>query len=967
MGKSTDRLPYSDSDYSYDSSSNLSSSDTPPPDHSTIKNAIMRLLTVGGLLGIGLTCILMVAGVGTYIYLMSTLPSAERLAGRAEAQSTKILDRNGQLLYEVFDINSQSGGRRTVVPVDKIPLVLKQATIATEDPSFYSNPGVDLRGILRAVYYDVRYGRIVSGGSTITQQLVKMTLLTPEVTLRRKIYEAFLAYQVTRAYPKDKILEFYFNSIYFGNQSYGIEAASQTYFGRHTEELTLGEASLLAGVPQAPALYDPCTNAKSTLGRQKIVLGLMVQQHYLAQPQADAAAAETERELKSDAFKKRCAQGVGIKAPHFVTYVRELLEDQYGPDVVYSSGLVVTTTIDLKMQKVAEEEAHKQVTALTGQHVSNAALVALNPKTGEILTMLGSADFFDEKIDGQVNVAIRLRQPGSSIKPFNYVAAFEKGWSPATVISDVTTHFPIQGQPDYVPHNYDNREHGLVPVRTALASSFNIPAVKTLQFVTVPTMVDTARRFGITTFKDPSNYGLALTLGGGDVELLELTSAYGVFANGGLEVPVTPFLKVADTTGRVLYDLQKNPPKGTQVAEPRYAYQITSILSDVSARAPAFGAGSALRLSRPAAAKTGTTDDWRDNWTVGYTPDLVTGVWVGNADNAPMEHISGITGAGPLWHNFMERVTAGTPVHNFAEPKGMKWVEVCNESGLLPTDLCPADHRHSEIFLEERVPTQPDNVWQKIKIDKTNGMVATDTCSPDMIDEKVFAVYPPEARQWAIDHNIPQPPTDMSPNCPIASVGGNGGDAPKATMNISWPREGAQLSGQAEITGQVQMPDFDHYTIQLGFGSDPKDWIQLTYGTNQVQDGRLGLWDTTRFPDGPYTVRLAMYDHSGKSFGGRVHVTVSNSPTATPLPTWTRVPTPTFTPSMTSTPIPPTATSAPATATVKPATATSTPTKTPVTPTATPKGKATDTVTPTKAATSMLIMATASPSPTKTP
>src|SRR5512135_3377330 len=518
----------------------------------------MRLLTVGGLLGIGLTCILMVAGVGTYVYLLSTLPSAERLAGRAEAQSTKILDRNGELLYEVFDINSQSGGRRTVVPIDKIPPVLKQATIATEDPSFYSNPGVDFRGIVRAVYYDVRYGRVVSGGSTITQQLVKRTFLTPEVTIQRKIYEAFLAYQVTRVYPKDKILEFYFNSIYFGNQSYGIEAASQTYFGKHAEELTLAQAAMLAGIPQAPALYDPCTDTKSTLGREKVVLGLMVQEHYIAQPQADAALADTDRELKSDAFKKRCAQGVGIKAPHFVTYVRELLEQQYRPDVVYSGGLNVTTTIDLKMQKVAEEEARKQVTSLTGQHVSNAALIALNPQTGEILSMLGSADFWDDKIDGQVNVAIRLRQPGSSIKPLNYVAAFEKGWSPATVISDVTTQFPIQGQPDYVPHNYDNREHGLVPVRTALASSFNIPAVKTLQFVTVPTMVDMSRRFGITTFKDPSNYGLALTLGGGDVELLELTSAYGVFANNGVRVPTTPFLKITDPTGKVLWDLQKN-------------------------------------------------------------------------------------------------------------------------------------------------------------------------------------------------------------------------------------------------------------------------------------------------------------------------------------------------------------------------------------------------------------------------
>ncbi len=925
--------------------------------HSTRRDFLsgcLHAVTIAGAIGIILMCLLFVAAVGVYGYLTTTLPSAEQLEGHVESQSTKIFDRNGELLYEIFDINSVSGGRRTVVPINKIPLVLKYATIATEDPTFYTNPGVDWYGILRAIYYDVRYGRIIMGGSTITQQLVKRTLLTPEVTIQRKVYEAFLAWQVTRTYPKDKILEFYLNSIFYGNQSYGIEAASQTYFNKPAEQLDLAEATLLAGLPQAPALYDPCTNVSSALGRQRVVLTLMTQEHYIAPPQADAAAAEMDKTLRSDAFKKRCAQGVGIKAPHFVVYVRQLLEEQYGPEVVANGGLQVTTTIDLKMQKIAEEEAAKQVTSLKGQHVSNASLVAINPKTGEILAMLGSANFFDENIDGQVNVALALRQPGSSIKPFNYVTAFEKGWSPATVLADVTTHFPIPGQPDYVPHNYDEREHGLVPVRTALASSFNIPAVKTLQFVTVPEMVNTARQFGITTFKDPSNYGLALTLGGGDVKLLELTSAYGVFADDGIRVPPTPFLKVTDSTGRVLWDLKANPSQGTQVVDPRYAFQITSILSDVSARAPAFGTGSALKLSRPAAAKTGTTDDWRDNWTIGYTPDLVTGVWVGNADNTPMEHISGITGAGPLWHNFMERVLAGTPVHNFVEPPKMKWVEVCNESGLLPTDLCPADHRHTDVFLEERVPAQPDNVWVNVKLDKSNGLLATDTCSPDLIEEKFFTVYPADARQYAIDHNIPQPPTDYSPNCPAPSTVAQTTPVPgaaQASMYISTPREGDWVSGVVNIAGTATMPNFDHYVIQIGFGSNPQDWIQYIYATNPVQDGALATWDTRRFPDGVTTIRIEMVDRSGQSYGGRVHVTIMNSPTSTPRPI--------ATPTRTSSPVP-----SPTYTLIAP---TQTPTATSVRPTATPTKPAVPaTATPTATATSPAPTVTRSPSPTQT-
>lgn len=919
----------------------------------------MRALSTLAIVLIILFCIAIVGAVGLYAYFAQSLPSADLLAGRTEAQSTKIFDRNGELLYEIFDPN---GGRRTVVPITQIPLALKQATIATEDPSFYTNPGVDARGVLRALYYLILTGKpVAGGGSTITQQLVRNTLITAEPTIQRKIREAILAFEVTRRYSKDQILEYYLNVIPYGNLAYGIEAASETYFNKRAQDLTLAEASLLAGLPQAPTAYDPCVDANAALGRQQDVLRLMIAAGYITPPQATTAAAETAQALASAAFTARCAQKAAIKAPHFVVYVREQLEALYGPEVVYKGGLQVTTTLDLKMQGIAEDEARKQIAALAGKNVTNAALVALNPKTGEILAMLGSVDFFDPKIDGQVNVAIRLRQPGSSIKPVNYVTAFQKGWTPATVISDVVTHFVIPGQPDYVPTNYDLREHGLVPVRTALASSFNIPAVKTLQFVTVPSMIDTARKLGITTFKDPSNYGLSLTLGGGEVELLELTGAYAVFANQGVRVPPTPFLKITDPAGKVLLDLKANPPKGTPVLDPRHAYQITSILSDVSARAPAFGTAGALKLSRPAAAKTGTTNDWRDNWTLGYTPGLVTGVWVGNANNSEMEHISGVTGAGPLWHNFMERVLAGTPVQDFLVPPGMVRLDVCNESGLLPTDLCPPDHRHSEIFLAENAPTQTDTVWQKIKIDRTNGLLGSDLC-PDRVDDKIFAVYPPEARQWAIDHNIPQPPTEQSPNCPLPT-----GPTPiagiKPSMSITAPRENNTLSGSVDINGTAQMPDFDHYTVQIGFGNDPQDWIQLAQAANPVQDGRLATWDTLRFPDGAYTIRLEMVDHAGHSFGGRVRVVVSNFPAPTPRPLPTATPAP-----PTRTPVPPTATATPRptntsipivpTTTPAPPTATATATKVP--PTAPPTATSAPSATPTSAPT-MTVAPSATP------
>ncbi len=713
---------------------------------------ILLLLFVGFIVLIGFV----IAGtLSVYSALASSLPPADQLANIHVDQSTKIYDRNGDLLYEVV---APTSGRRTILQPEQIPEIIKQATIATEDPSFYTNSGIDPSALVRVLYYAQSKGTVI-GGSTITQQLVKNTLLTPEATLERKIREAMLSIQITQKYPKEQILALYLNTNNYGNLAYGIQAASQSYFKKDVGELDLAEATLLAGLPQQPAIYDPCQNPEAALNRQKIVLGLMLKQGYVDAKQSDAASDEMKKRLLSKVFTTNCTAEVGTTSPHFVAYVRQVLEEKYGPEALYRGGLQVYTTIDPAMQRIAEDEARKQIDSLKGKHVSDAAVVAMNPRTGEIYAMLGSVDFFDKSIDGQVNVATRLRQPGSSIKPINYVTALKRGWTLATPILDAPAKFPNGNEPPYVPINYDKKFHGIVNVRTALANSLNIPAIKTLYFVGVPEMMDTAQSMGITTLRDPSRYGLSLTLGGGEVQLVELTGAYSVFANQGQRVPFTPFRKIIDGQGRTIFDVESNPTPPIKVLDPRYAYLMTSVLSDNNARAPEFGLDSPLKLSRPAAAKTGTTNDFRDNWTMGYTPELVVGVWVGNKDNSQMQDVSGISGAAPIWHNFMERVYKevapfkSVAPHAFPIPSGLVQGVVCNESGLLAGPGCPPKSRHTEIFLAEQAPKEYDKFW---------GGGWGNLCVPkfpdgELSDKAKAALQSYEEQvKWATAHNLPQ-------------------------------------------------------------------------------------------------------------------------------------------------------------------------------------------------------------------
>jgi 1A family penicillin-binding protein len=816
-------------------------------------------------------------GVTAYARIAQNLPPPEELRARsATFLSTKIYDRNGGLLYEIFD---PYGGKRTVVPIDRISPHVLNAVIATEDANFYRHPGFDPLSILRALWYDIMEQRIVSGGSTITQQLVKTLFLTPEVNLKRKITEAVLAAEITRRYTKDDILEIYLNEINYGNLAYGIEAAAETYFDKNAASLDLAESAFLAGLPQAPALYDPYAHFDAAKKRQRVVLQLMVEQGYITPAQGEAAALQ-ELNLIPPRY--------GLIAPHFVAYVRELLEQKYGVEVLYRGGFQVYTTLDPQMQEIAQRAVSEHIAQVReSSDASNGALVALDTRTGEILAMVGSADFNDTTIDGQVNVALRLRQPGSSIKPITYLTAFEMGWTPATMILDMETEFPDGFNEPYKPTNYDGKEHGPVSVRTALANSYNIPAVKALEFVGIKNMLETAHRLGMASLNRP-DYGLSLTLGGGDVTLLEMAGAYQTFANNGVRMPPTPIRRIVDGKGHVIESLDAN--RGEQVISPQHAYLITHILSDNKARLPAFGPGNLLEIGRPAAAKTGTTDDYRDGWTVGYTPDLVVGVWVGNSKNTPMKRLPGVRAAGPIWNRFMKEALDGTPVKEFTRPAGIATAEVCTLSGEAPSDVCPT--RGTEVFVAGTEPTDPSqDVHQLVKICTVSGQRATEFCPANAVEERYFEVWPAEFQPWVDKNHIPQPPAS---DCAIHAF--------SSVAVIERPEANGRVQGIVQVIGTARMSDFSHYLVQYGVGTSPVGWgpVSAPIG-NMVERGLLTQWDTTLLANGAYTLRLTVYDHRGNSVEARVFVDVAN-PTPTPTPTPTATPTATRTPTASSTP-----------------------------------------------------------------
>lgn len=598
-----------------------------------------------------------------YYFIFKDLPSPQELITRKQNVSTKIYDRNGILLYTIYKDQN-----RTPIELSKVPTYVRLATLAAEDAEFYSHPGISVRGIIRALGKDLKNinqeSSNLQGGSTITQQLVKNALLTSERTIVRKLREAVLSMQVESHFSKDQILEMYLNEVGYGGTIYGIEQAARIYFGKSVDSLTLSEAALLAGLPKSPSTYSPFgAHPELAFSRQREILHLMKVNKFITAEEEDLATSQ------SITFAPDRSQ---ILAPHFVMYAKEQLIERFGEELVQQGGLSVVTTLDYDIQKLAESVVTEEIKKLHPLRVGNAAAVVTDPKTGEILAMVGSHDYFDTANDGNVNVTTRLRQPGSSIKVVNYAYALENGLTLSSTVEDSPITFKVPGSQDYSPKNYDDRYRGRITLRSALAESRNIPAVKILASYGVDKMIDLGQRMGISTWSDKSRFGLSLTLGGGETKLIDLAEVYATIANQGIHNDLSSIKEVRNHKDRIIFsDKNKFENGWEQVLDPRVAYILIDVLKDNAARAPAFGFNSMLVVSNhpEVAVKTGTSNDLRDNLTVGFNQNYLVAVWVGNNDNSPMSRIaSGITGAAPIWNKIIGGLLANSPATEWQTP-----------------------------------------------------------------------------------------------------------------------------------------------------------------------------------------------------------------------------------------------------------------------------------------------------------
>lgn len=883
---------------------------------------------IGGLLLLTLVVFTGVAVVGTLVYtrlsaeIESGIEQLDAARDRETFETTRIEDRHGRLLWEIF-----GEGKRTQVGLASIPQTVIDATIAIEDDNFYENIGLDAPSLVAALIANLRNpdDRPV-GGSTITQQLVRHLAFDYDeraaVSYNRKTKEIILAWIMTRKFTKDEILEMYLNEIYYGNLAYGIEAASQTYFGKPAADLTLAEATLLAGLPQSPVELDPFANFEGAKERQWLVLNLMAGDGLLDPGQIEPTYFEPLTFAK---------QEVSLAAPHFAVYVRQQLEEQFGAELVANGGLRVTTSLDLEYQRLAELLARQHVAGMDpAANLTNAALVAMKPSTGEILAMLGSVDYHNDNIDGRVNVTLSPQQPGSAIKPVTYGAALSPGpngesptWTAADILWDVPVDYQQANGQGYSPVNYDGRFHGPVRLRQALANSYNVPAVLLLQDITVSRLIAFGRKLGINSWQeDPALYGLSLTLGGGEVTPLELTGAYAVFANEGYRVPPVSILRVEKSNGELLYDHQPVAPE--PVVDPRTAFLISNILDDDAARVPAMGSNNPLALPFPAAAKTGTTNDFRDNWTVGYTPGLVVGVWTGNTDNSPMVNVSGLTGAAPLWAEYMQVVYSdfdylailaeneAQPPTEFVPPPGLEQKTLCAIAGVTvgATDCSPAG---SEWFLTadetaEPTPTvAPELVaWEQLEPavwrvpavalpplpeDLQVAALQDDDALPPQLfchfpANTEVALLPPDAtgllfltpprnaeslkaaHEYALANNLSILPAAPC-NEELLALARDPNIL--AVYRINTPKAGDEVAGILPIVGTA---DFDpaninFYKIELGIPNDNDvQWVTLgDTHRDPVVNGPLEMLHADALPPGDYFLRLIVVQQDGNYVG----------------------------------------------------------------------------------------------------
>ncbi len=810
----------------------------------------MRKPTRRWLIGLAVLCL--IASLPTWLFW--DLPDYRSFSERLFPPSIRILDRNGRTLYELI---GEEGGRHAPVPLEKIPEALKLATIATEDRNFYHNSGVDFEGVVRALWINLRGGETLAGGSTITQQVARNLLLSEEEkyerTLRRKIRESWLAWRLSSALSKDEILALYLNQMNYGGLSYGVEAASQTYFGKSVEQLTLAEAALIAGIPQAPALYNPLLDPAAAKNRQEVVLELMRKAGFISEQDYTLALRQPLAYSPTP---------YPIEAPHFVMLVSAQLDEILSEPQRHNQSLVVRTSLNLNLQHLAEAAVARQLQALRannpgeqgtgipgGHNVNNAALVALDPRGGDILALVGSPDYFDASIAGAINMAVAPRQPGSALKPLVYAAAFDpqrpQPFTPATMILDVRTTFTTHDGKAYTPANFDNLEHGPVSAREALASSLNIPAVITLEAVGVGEVIELASKLGITTLGNPDDYDLSLALGGGAVPLLELAAAYGALASSGFRLTPVAILEISTLQGEILY--RHPPPTSNQVIDERVAWLVSDILNDNQARTPGFGPHSALRLDRPAAVKTGTTTNFHDNWTIGYTPDLVAGVWVGNANHEPMRGVTGLSGAAPIWHQFMREALTGTPEHWFERPGGLIQVEVCALSGMLPSQACP--YTRWEWFIQGTEPTDEDTVFQRLWVNRRTGLLASEDTPPEDRIPITALNLPPGAHPWArkegivLVSDLTAPPVDQWAEHPLQIVAP--GENTVFRINPDLPLKSQRIHIQATSQAGIQQVSIwlDGRLLATFEGPPFEFWWEL-------EEGEHTLWAQGLAEDG---------------------------------------------------------------------------------------------------------------------
>jgi len=815
---------------------------------------------------IGIGCL---GTIGLFVWYSKDLPSPTKVV-RRDGYSSKVYDRNGQVLYDIYD-----QGKRDPVNFSDIPDYLKKATVAVEDKDFYKHQGFDPLTPLRMIKNVFYFGK-VTGGSTLTQQLTRTVLLTTDRTITRKIKELILSIQIDGKYSKDEILGMYLNEIPYGGASWGIGPAAEQYFNKSVKELNLAECAILAGLPQLPSVYSPFSKTPTAyINRTQHVLDRMVEDGYITRD----LATETMEQVKNYKFSD---QNSTMKAPHFVFWIKELLSAKYGEDVVENGGLKITTTLDLDLQNEAQKIMTEEIDKAEKMGISNGAALVLDPTNGQVLAMVGSRDYFSTKTDGNFNVVTQaLRQPGSAIKPITYLAAIKKGWTAGSLIMDTPVTFPgTGGQKDYSPQNYNGKFNGPMTLRTALGNSINTTAVKMLANVGVENMLTLANEMGLVTLaptkENLSRFGLAVTLGGAEVKMIDLAAAYTGFANAGQKMDPVGVLKVEDRNGRVLEEYK--PVNGKKVMTPQEAFIISNILSDNSARELTFGAVNGLQISNyQVAVKTGTTNDKRDNWAIGWTPNLLTVAWVGNNDNSPMGKVaSGVSGATPIWKRIMVYELPKINKQDFPVPNGIVSLEVDKISGYQSHDGFASKQ---EYFIDGTQPTVSDPIHLKLKVCKGSfGLATPDDVASNNYDSKEYfnfkeadMVSTDGKNRWqeGIDNWISQQPDKDKYNVPTSYCHSGG------LVNV-----GIESPGHESTVGSI-------FDVRITTNSVMK----ITEVKLWVDGAEKKVWTERPFEmslslsDGPHTLKVRAVDRDGNSQEREAKIGVNTAWNMTPTPT----------------------------------------------------------------------------------